>query len=44
MGEGGVKNPEKLPTSFKDGPLPKFHTHFDITDGCFGLPKNKGKM
>ena len=21
MGEGGVKNPEKLPTSFMDGPL-----------------------
>ena len=21
MGEGGVKNPEKMPTSFMDGPL-----------------------
>ena len=23
MGEGGVKNPEKMPTSFMDGPLDK---------------------
>ena len=32
MGKGGVKNPEKLPTSFMDGPLTDSQITFDLLE------------
>ena len=38
MGEGGVKKPEKNPTSFMDSPIRQIGFAFEI---FFGLLKNK---